>query len=392
MVRSSAVLAALLILPTLAPAQEVAVGQQMTHEVVKGETLWALAERYLSDPFRWPLIYEANQDRISDPHWIYPGQLFVIPGIPAAAGEPAEVVGVAVVVPGQAAPPPQAPVARNLPPCPAPDGRTVFYSGSEGDRGCRVDTPPADQRTAFYPSAAMGIGGVVESEAARWVAVPRGLVYNAPWLLPWEAEIPFTGTIHRLADVWPERTSRDRATPYERVHVTLELGAQLRVGDVLQSFRVLRAEEGLGQVVQPTGILTVTAVEEGGVVAAVAAEFERVSVGQSVRRAPAYSLQPGVHPEPVESNVAASVLGFPMQREIHGFGAMAFLDVGESEGIVVGDEFSGRVNQGEGFEGLEAVRLQVVRVQGEVSTARVITLNEPILRVGTQLRLVGKMR
>jgi len=52
------------------------------HIVKKGDTLWDISGWYYNDPFLWPVIYRANQDSIADPHWIYPGEVFVIPGIP----------------------------------------------------------------------------------------------------------------------------------------------------------------------------------------------------------------------------------------------------------------------------------------------------------------------
>uniref|UniRef100_A0A7C4UF95 LysM peptidoglycan-binding domain-containing protein n=1 Tax=candidate division WOR-3 bacterium TaxID=2052148 RepID=A0A7C4UF95_UNCW3 len=52
---------------------------QTTYTVVKGDCLWFIAERFYNNPFLWPMIYEANKDKIKDPHWIYPDQVFVIP-------------------------------------------------------------------------------------------------------------------------------------------------------------------------------------------------------------------------------------------------------------------------------------------------------------------------
>lgn len=51
------------------------------HIVKKGDTLWDISGWYYNDPFLWPVIYRANQDSIADPHWIFPGEVFVIPGI-----------------------------------------------------------------------------------------------------------------------------------------------------------------------------------------------------------------------------------------------------------------------------------------------------------------------
>ncbi len=57
--------------------------QYKKHTVVKGDCLWDIAGSYYNDPFLWPVIYEANKDSIADPHWIYPGEVFVIPNVPA---------------------------------------------------------------------------------------------------------------------------------------------------------------------------------------------------------------------------------------------------------------------------------------------------------------------
>lgn len=389
MLRSMAVLLALMILPCFASAQERPVARQGTHEVVKGETLWALAERYLGDPFRWPLIFEANRDRIEDPHWIYPHQMFVIPGL---RGDPARIRDVAVVAEGEEVTRVRPAVQGDLPPCPGPSGRTVFYEGAQGDRGCRVEIPGDEARTAFYSDPSEATAGVTGSTSYQYHAVPRSLVYSTPWLEGLEIEVSSIGRVSALAAVDPDRTSRSRASVFERLHIDLEDGVTLRVGDLLQSFFVGRREQGLGQVVRPTGILVVTSVEEAGVVASVSAEFDRVQVGQAVRRVPAFNLEAGVEAVDVESDLTANILGFNLDRVLQGFGAVAFLDVGEGEGIRTGDEFLTYVNRGEGWSGEEAARLQVVLVNGETSSARIVEVAEPVLGTGTRIYLVRKMQ
>ncbi len=45
--------------------------------IVKGDTLWDLAGKFLNNPYLWPKIWEKNK-YITDPHWIYPGDPLVI--------------------------------------------------------------------------------------------------------------------------------------------------------------------------------------------------------------------------------------------------------------------------------------------------------------------------
>ncbi len=48
------------------------------HTVERGDTLWDLAARYCGSGHEWRSIFQANRDKIKDPHWIYPGQEFRI--------------------------------------------------------------------------------------------------------------------------------------------------------------------------------------------------------------------------------------------------------------------------------------------------------------------------
>lgn len=75
----AAIAAAALFSPA-ALAEEIAVPDagQKTHEVVRGDTLWDIANTYLEDPFMWPKIWWQNE-QVANPDLIYPGGVIRIP-------------------------------------------------------------------------------------------------------------------------------------------------------------------------------------------------------------------------------------------------------------------------------------------------------------------------
>ncbi len=57
---------------------ELATDAPQRHVVVKGDTLWDIAGRFLSKPWRWPEIWNLNREQIRNPHLIFPGDIVVL--------------------------------------------------------------------------------------------------------------------------------------------------------------------------------------------------------------------------------------------------------------------------------------------------------------------------
>lgn len=51
-----------------------------SYKVMRGDSLWRISGKddMYGNPYEWPLIYKANQDKIKDADLIYPGQVFKI--------------------------------------------------------------------------------------------------------------------------------------------------------------------------------------------------------------------------------------------------------------------------------------------------------------------------
>ncbi|UOP04186.1 peptidoglycan-binding protein LysM [Conchiformibius kuhniae] len=60
-------------------APEAAAQASRFHDVVKGDTLSAIAQKYYGDAKQYQKIFEANQPMLTDPNKIYPGQKLRIP-------------------------------------------------------------------------------------------------------------------------------------------------------------------------------------------------------------------------------------------------------------------------------------------------------------------------
>jgi hypothetical protein len=65
---------ALLTLATYAVAQDLRPDHPSAYTVRKGDTLWDIASRFLTKPWLWPEIWQANP-QIANPHRIYPGDV-----------------------------------------------------------------------------------------------------------------------------------------------------------------------------------------------------------------------------------------------------------------------------------------------------------------------------
>jgi hypothetical protein len=359
MVRLAAAILALFLLTGDASAQQ-------RHTVADGETLWSLAQRYYNDPWRWPRIYEANRapsGQVEDAHWIYPGEVIIIPDVNATPVVAEVVVApTPVVVPPDPVPPPPPPPPAE----PVEPERTVFFS-NEG-------------RSGF---TAVGV-------AVARTAVPRDVSVSAPWLGPVQGEPPNIGRVAEFSGADDELVPRVTAMPFDRVQIALP-GLAAPRGTELLAFRVAGEIANVGQVLIPTGVLAVSDPTPDGAVALVVTVFGQLNVGDYLQMLPTFALRAGVIAQPVTTGADATILGFADNHALQGLNDVAFLDQGADQGVAIGDEYVVLWDEGNGAPPEVEGRLQVVSVHPDHASARIIWLRNPVFETGGIVGLDRKM-
>ena len=278
------------------PVQQPQEQQQREHVVRKGDTLWDLARTYLSDPFRWPLIYEANRNVVENPHWIYPSERLIIPGLPAEA-QPDSML----------------------------PARPVVVADAEPPRRLRFYVEPAQPREPTVLSSEQQRNAIVRP--AEWV--------SAPWLAH-ESELGILGKV--VAPVDP-REQDGTLPPRFHPRADVYLGFVGNVGDRYLVVRLKQRVTGYGWMVQPMGIVSVNAVGESASRASITHQFGDMMVGDLVMPLPQVPAIPTTEPRAVANpTTMGRVIDVLEEQPLTATGDIAFVDLGTSRGVQVGDE------------------------------------------------------
>lgn len=341
--------------PALAQVAQVAQDtlESRTHVVRRGDTLWDIAQTYLSDPFQWPQIYDLNTNIIANPHWIYPNQELVLPGsllrsdVPVVLGTPA-VLGIPVSYD------PDADILE-------PDERATVIAD-------------LDLRQALMTP--------VEYLGLPWLADPRAL--------------PWAGRVVGIMDpALREMTMPTMLKPYDRVHVG-RLTQTVVPGDTLQVVRLGRSVSVSQQVVQPLALLEVQSVDQDGAIALVVRMY-----GEARRDDPVLvtgvlpSLGAGA-PAPVQAGPQGEVLAMMEQQPLYGTTDIGFVTLGAGT-VAIGDELEvyiprHRANATDMVPAQRVGTMRVVRVEDGTATVRVLGVENAGLAAGLPVRLVQTVR
>jgi hypothetical protein len=339
--------------------------QSREHLVRRGDTLWGLAQFYFTNPFLWPTIYEANRDVVEDPHWIYPGERLMIPGVEsglpiAVQQEAAEVSGVFVATDRPA------------------DGRTRFY------------TPPAP------PNEERAFALINRSEPLY--AVSPGEYNSAAWL----ADSASAGIRGRLIGLADPASQGDKLPsllhPYDAILVGAMRGDGANAGDSMLVVRFDAPVGTLGNVVVPVALVRIDSVGENVLAAHVIRQYGPARVGDHmIPFEPATGLRRG-EPTAISGGAEGTLVAFLEGDPLFGTYDNGFVDIGQADGLTVGDELIAFIAaRPGGLRGAElpqevVATLRVIKVRDNSATVRVTATSSTALREGLPVRVVRRMQ
>jgi len=322
------------------------------HIIVKGDTLWDLAGRYLKKPLLWPQLWNDNK-YITDAHWIYPGDPILFRTIDVVA-----------------------------------------------DTAGQKPTTPAGEETATTPGqAATGAQGPAESPL--YPATEGTTLQCAPQILPARDD-------ESLKIVGSEEGPEDKTTFGDRDILYLNKGsnAGIKPGDVFTTHKLghnVKHPLGgrtLGRKVVTTGWVRVILVQETSATAIVEQActeirpdeylkpFERLPVPLVLRRPPADRLTP-------PSGKAQGYLvdigeqsGRGVDSQIAGAGHLVFVDLGTQTGVAPGNLLTAwRIEFPKTPSSRHVVgELAVLQVRERVTLAKVL-YSATTLHVGDQVEI-----
>jgi LysM repeat protein len=349
----------------LAPAG-LAAQKPATHTVQRGETLWALAQRYLGDPFLWPQIFRLNTDTVEDPHWIYPGEVLRLAGGEGAQAVPAEGTPAAAAAPAPAA----TPAAPDAGEYPMPEFAQRRSSGN-------LESLQAYTENAYQP-------------------LRPGEFYGSPWLTE-EQPLP-SGRF--LGQLTPPQIDFIRegapAAPHAKVGMQPPPGTDYAVNDTLVVFERELGFAGYGDIVVPTGMVRVTGRSDQQVLGEVVAVYGAMRHGQEVMPSPRYRPGPMARPVPVRDTLTGTVLGARERRQLKEPLHRILIDLGSRDGVAPGDVFEIRRVPGPRPMAAHSepelmARGQVVRVGDRSATLLLTSVISPNIPGGMTVRRVARL-
>ena len=288
-----------------------------TYTVKPGDTLWDLSGRFLNNPWYWPKIWSYNPE-VSNPHWIYPGNLLKF--YPASEEAPTRVEPVG---PG-----------------------TPIADASSAAEEEEADSAPVKELEDFSRADLRAPATVEQSEAVA-VAGPYKVGYVPPrsrmarhdsFVTP--RELAESGSLRASFEEKLMLSSRDRA------YARFDKPAEVKVGETYVVYKTERpiyhpqTKELFGYQSVVLGSAKVTAVDDRAATLEIAQTFEPIERGAMLGPWTQKFLRP-VNRRPNRQAVAGRIIAAQVDVVTQmGEHHVVFLDRGERDGVQEGNVFT----------------------------------------------------
>lgn len=280
------------------------------HTVHRGDTLWAISNRYFGSPFIWPDLWQKNS-QLPNPHWIYPGQilrLYMKDGVPAFE------------------------VVDNIPESgdTRPPGNTMTYSSN-------TSSSSMTDKQAYYHYSLIDQIGFIRTPAVE----PHGVLFKS-------------------------KDDKKIVSKGDMVYLRSEGGHPLLTGQKYSVFRTLLpfgkktdAEEiGLQHYI--VGIVEITGQQPELAVATVLESFRSIEVGDLLM--PYHPRSPNIDYRDDKKELEGHLILAEEHYKIMGKDMVGFIDRGTQDGVDVGQSYVlyYRENESEPHETQKAQLLPVI--------------------------------
>lgn len=343
--------------------------QSLIHRVVEGDTLWDLAGHYLQNSFSWPLIWEANKDKIEDPHWIYPGQELVIP--PLAASGP-------IAAPDTTAP--------AVVPEPQPEPEVVEI----------VPEEPQITKPKVGPKQA----GIIGVRGGELPVVSEALAFISGYLST-DPEKPLGRFVKA------EHLDGEYLKTNDKVYINLGVRDGTKPGDRFAVYRLgprVKHPKGgrdLGRMVQIVGLIQVEEVSEQGARAKIVKCFQPLGRQETIKPYVEVLVPKNVKPMPATKTDEGFIVALAQPELAATTYKVAYIDKGLADGVMPGDIYEIYRKQPEVSDPDRGgkIRLpdrvvgtvQVLAVRNNTSSAYISSSYVEDIKVGETIRLVKQV-
>lgn len=333
-----------------------------THLVAQDETLHEIATQYFGNAFSWPLIWEANKEKVQDPHWIYPGQELVIPPLSATG------------------------------PIGAPDT-------SKPAETAPAEPEPEPEPAKEQPKVQVSRIGLV---ARLMPVVSEEMAFKGGYISPTD-EKPLGHIVAHRADL----IDKDHLYTNEKVYINIGSRDGVKIGDKYAMYRQSDkvkhpvSKQILGRVMQIVGVITVDEVEERTAGAQIVKCYQPLGKREALKPYLDVIIPTNLSPLPATKSIEGRIVAWREPREANTFNEIAYIDLGTADGIMPGDVFEiyrpqGKIKdpdrkQESTLPVIGLGNLQVLAVRNSTATAYVSKLFLEGIKEGERIRLIRQL-